>query len=99
LAHPARFALAEIVNIHSPGLRFEPKLALTDGTDRFTLIGRFIKQLRDFLAPGGTCLLEIDPKARPTVSRAVTRYFPGVLLVFSKDLAGRWRYAEITVPK
>lgn len=24
LSHPARFALAEIVNIHSPGLRFEP---------------------------------------------------------------------------
>ncbi len=24
MAHPARFALAEIVNIHSPGLRFEP---------------------------------------------------------------------------
>jgi hypothetical protein len=24
MSHPARFALAEIVNIHSPGLRFEP---------------------------------------------------------------------------
>jgi hypothetical protein len=24
MAHPARYALAEIVNIHSPGLRFEP---------------------------------------------------------------------------
>lgn len=24
MAHPARFALAELVNVHSPGLRFEP---------------------------------------------------------------------------
>ena len=38
LAHPARFALAEIVNIHSPGLLFEPihRAVFTDDVPELT---------------------------------------------------------------
>lgn len=35
--HPARFALAEIVNIHDPALLFEPIHRILTGTDRKTL--------------------------------------------------------------
>lgn len=42
MAHPARYALAEIVNIHSPGLRFEPihRAIFCNDTD---LISSFIR--------------------------------------------------------
>ena len=38
MAHPARFALAEIVNIHSPGLLFEPihRVVFTDDVPELT---------------------------------------------------------------
>ena len=36
--HPARFALAEIVNIHDEALLFEPIHRVLTGTDRFTLM-------------------------------------------------------------
>jgi len=36
--HPARFALAEIVNIHDEALLFEPIHRIITGTDRFTLM-------------------------------------------------------------
>ncbi len=37
LSHPARFALAEIVNIHDPALLFEPIHRILTGTDRMAL--------------------------------------------------------------
>lgn len=38
LTHPARWALAEVVNVHSPGLRFEPihRAIFTANVDRLT---------------------------------------------------------------
>ena len=36
--HPARYALAEIVNIHDDALLFEPIHRIITGTDRFTLM-------------------------------------------------------------
>ncbi len=43
-------------------LKFEPKRALTDGHDDFRLIKKFLKQAPTHLQPGGTIILEVDPK-------------------------------------
>jgi release factor glutamine methyltransferase len=42
-------------------LKYEPKLALTDGTDDFVLISKLLKQAKNNLAPNGIILLETDP--------------------------------------
>lgn len=44
-------------------LKHEPKLALTDGTDNFVLIKKFLSQLAAKLEKEGVAILEIDPKA------------------------------------
>lgn len=44
-------------------LKFEPKLALTDGRDDFRLVLNLVEQAKDHLSPQGTLLLEVDPKS------------------------------------
>jgi hypothetical protein len=39
--HPARYALVELVNIHDPGLEFEPIHRVLFGADKDSLIGKF----------------------------------------------------------
>ncbi len=41
MGHPARYALVELVNIHDPGLEFEPIHRVLFNTDRDGLIGKF----------------------------------------------------------
>jgi hypothetical protein len=39
--HPARYALVELVNIHDPGLEFEPIHRVLFGVDKDDLVGKF----------------------------------------------------------
>jgi hypothetical protein len=41
MGHPARYALVELVNIHDPGLEFEPIHRVLFGADKNDLIGKF----------------------------------------------------------
>jgi hypothetical protein len=41
MSHPARYALVELVNIHDPGLEFEPIHRVLFGVDKDDLIGKF----------------------------------------------------------
>lgn len=74
------------------GLRFEPKIALTDGTDTGKIYKKFLDQAKDHLKPKADILLEIDPTLKPTItkltqSRWQTKFF--------KDLQNLWRYAHL----
>lgn len=77
-------------------LRFEPKAAITDGTDCFAAIRRLVEELPARLGPSGAALLELDPKAKPFVVRWVRRCLPNARVSFARDLRGLWRYAEVT---
>jgi release factor glutamine methyltransferase len=43
-------------------LEYEPKLALTDGSDNFPLIYKFLAQAPKYLNTGGVIIIETDPK-------------------------------------
>lgn len=73
-------------------LKYEPKLALTDGTDSSRLIAKFLKEAESHLAPKGTVLLEIDPTSKKPVQSALTKKQS---VKFFKDFRGLTRYAEI----
>ncbi len=47
---------------HHPGLKFEPKNAITDGGDTFKLLKQFLKEAPNYLSPGGAVIIEVDPK-------------------------------------
>lgn len=73
--HPARYALAEIVNLHSPALAFEPIHRVLFGTDMEDLVSAY----RAHLASRGMKLTAVEPlssrasgtkPAEPSSSRA-----------------------------
>ena len=74
-AHPARYALAEIVNLHSPALAFEPIHRVLFGADMEDLVSAY----RAHLASRGMKLTAVEPlssracgtkPAEPSSSRA-----------------------------
>lgn len=86
-------------NILHKGLKYEPKLALTDGTDTSSLIIRFLKDIQKHLEPGGCVLLEIDPTSKSYIETCVATYFPtSTSLDFIQDVFGRIRFCSIHTP-
>ncbi len=78
-------------------LEYEPKRALTDGTDSWQIYKRFFSQVGNHLRPNGIILLEIDPKAKPFITRYAKHYLPKTKLRFFKDLRSLWRYMEVQI--
>lgn len=76
-------------------LRYEPKSALTDGTNSFVLYKTLLQQLPSHLTAQGSCLLEIDPLTKPYLQMWVKQYLPDYIIIFFKDLNKLIRYAEI----
>ncbi|MDR1618540.1 MAG: peptide chain release factor N(5)-glutamine methyltransferase [Treponema sp.] len=60
-ANPPYIPTGEIGGL-APEVRREPRLALDGGTDGLRLLGRIIAEAPDYLRPGGTLLLEADPR-------------------------------------
>jgi release factor glutamine methyltransferase len=79
-------------------LRFEPELALTDNTDHFVLLERFLQQLPKHLNAHGLALLETDPASyeilTPVLVGLSQQY--NWTITWHKDLHGLWRYIRIT---
>ena len=75
---------------------YEPKLALTGGSDGLELIQRLLSQAPEVLAPGGTILLEIGSPQRKDTIRLVEMAFPFAHIQVLQDLAGWDRVLEIT---
>jgi release factor glutamine methyltransferase len=77
------------------GLRLEPKLALTDGTNHSVLIGKFLQQVAAHLNNKGLVLMEIDPTSEPAMRQVVKQFRLPLQLSFSRDLHRLVRYATI----
>lgn len=81
-SHPARYALAELVNVHDPALDFEPIYRLLTGVELDTLLDSLFKQAPAFHGgaskPGEISLYFQSELERRTLSIPVE---PGVLPV------------------
>ncbi len=76
-------------------LKYEPKVAITDGGEVWDMYRRFFEQLPKHLATGGVALLEIDDGSKSDLQKMIKRLLPGYKTSFYKDLNGLWRYLEI----
>jgi release factor glutamine methyltransferase len=76
-------------------LKKEPKIALTDGTDDWQLIEKFLEQLPRHLAKNGAAFLEIDPLARKKIAGWIKKSMPKASSAYLRDLSGRLRYVTI----
>jgi release factor glutamine methyltransferase len=89
-------------------LGFEPKVALTDGTNEFVIYKNFFQQVPSRIHSGSRIFLEIDPKAKADIAKWVKKYLPRsktksllrglpeAEIKFNRDLNNQWRYAEIS---
>jgi len=75
---------------------FEPKVALSGGTDGLEKIHQFLPQAKQKLLPGGLILLEIGQGQGETVAALVRSYFPTAKLDLIPDLGGIGRVVRIT---
>ena len=76
-------------------LKYEPKVAITDGGEVWDIYQKFFAQLPKHLKPGGTALLEIDDGSKPDMQKMIHTLLPGWHAKFSKDLGGLWRHLEL----
>jgi len=79
----------------SSNIAFEPKGALTDGTNTWDLYERFFIELPKHLNPGGMAILEIDESSQPRLNKMIKKTLPDFKAKFSKDIRGFWRYLEL----
>ena len=77
------------------GLKFEPRLALTDGTNHFIIYKKFFEQVGKHLSETGKIFLETDPASKTYLSSYTKKYLPKHKIKFFKDLNKLTRYAEI----
>lgn len=76
-------------------LKFEPKNALTDGTNSFIIYEKFFRQVPAHLNSGAAILLEIDPSAQKRIAGLAKRYLKNMDIKFYKDFRGLVRYAQL----
>ncbi len=76
-------------------LKFEPKMALTDGTNRWETYKRFFEEVGKRLNPRAVIFLEIDPRSISKILIWIKKYLPKAKVRFYKDVNRLWRYAII----
>ncbi len=80
-------------------LKYEPKSAITDGSDTFKIYHKFFQQLskNGALSSPTTLYIEIDPAARKHIIIWTKKYLPEWKVKFYKDYNKLWRFAKISV--
>ena len=79
--------------LHS-NLKFEPKIALTDGTINFQIFQNFFSQVRPYINQSTIILLEIDPKTKKHLNRYAKNNYS---IDYFKDPRGLYRFAKIKI--
>lgn len=78
---------------------FEPKSALLSGTHGLDHYAKLLQQINCLVGhrPLFTvhCFMEISPEQKTKFKKLARKCFPGAELTFHKDLARKWRVAEI----
>lgn len=84
--------------LSEPSIKREPKRALWGGRDGLQAYRRLLPMASNYLAPGGTLLMEIDPTQKKTLIGLANRYLPDSRIWSEKDLAGLDRLIIARMP-
>jgi len=95
------YVSAEIYKKNKSNLKHEPKQALISddgGLKHYArLIGEIGKLNKKCYMLRASCFVEISPEQKPQISRFLKKYLPKAATSFHRDLAGKWRLAEIEI--
>lgn len=81
----------------SKAIRFEPKLALFTKEEGLYLYRLLLEQINELPHKPHTVFLEFDPRQKKKLAKLIKDTLPKSKRTFHKDLAGLWRYVEITL--
>lgn len=90
LANPPYVALERISEVQPSVLAEEPHLALFAGKDGLDYIKRFLKEVKNYLMPGGKFYLEFDPQQKPEIEKILRK--EKLKFKFHKDQFKKWRF-------
>jgi len=94
ISNPPYIGKDEMESLQTNVRAYDPKVALTDGSDGLVFYKRFANRFDKLLNPGGYMLLEIGGNAQ---KKSVEKIFldSGLRATFYKDLQGDFRVAEV----
>ena len=94
-------AKKEYLNLEKTVKNFEPQTALLSGADGLDHYRKLLLQLKKFSAAHSqlkwTIFWEIGYQQKPLIKKGIRRVFPQSQMVFSKDLANRWRVVKFEI--
>lgn len=76
-------------------LKYEPKPAITDGTNQNIIYTKFFEKVQNHLKPNSIILMEIDPTQKDSLPPELKTHLPKSKITFHKDLNKLYRYAII----
>lgn len=86
---------------HQNGLRFEPKTALISQKNGLGHYLRLLKSIRNICTEKKSSnigiLMEISPEQKDDLGKIIKNALPKAKVDFEKDLAGKWRMADIRI--
>lgn len=96
IANPPYIPTADIAELPAEVAGFEPHLALDGGPDGLDFWRRIAREARDWLAPGGELVVELDESRVMTAAGEAQEWYEEVRVV--RDLAGRDRVLAARAP-
>ena len=94
LANPPYVASERIGQVQPSVLEHEPKTALLAGKKGLIYVKKFLRQAKNFLAPGGIIFMEHDPFQTEDIEKIIEKEKYGCHK-FRKDGFGRYRFVQI----
>lgn len=85
----------DLATLPPPVRDFEPRQALDGGQDGLDAYRALLPQAAGKLEPGGTLLMECDPRQAQPLCGLAARAFPSAGVAVHRDLAGRERVVEV----
>jgi release factor glutamine methyltransferase len=90
-ANPPYVPTAELAGLPSEVGGHEPRVALDGGEDGLDVVRRIVADAREWLAPGGTLVIECDTTGAKDAARLMSAWYEGSRVL--TDLTGRERFA------
>lgn len=87
----------EIFQKNKSNLKFEPKTALLSQNNGLAHYINLFEQIRLLITGHCSLIIEISPEQKPEIGHIIKKYLPKSKVKFFKDLAGKWRMAEIKI--
>ena len=89
---------AEIPTLEPEIRLYEPQEALDGGEDGLEVVARLLAGAPPHVNPGGSLLLELDPRQMERAAALALRAFPQATTRVTPDLAGHPRVLVVTLP-